>query len=168
MLNFSKNPSDHPDRFTKERPGNDYYVFKIVKSTVVNSKNGNPQWLLAVDIAEGNYSEYFKRFPIRWYQVTNNDVGEEICATVLKRIVDSNPGLIDANVVNQTEFDESKVTGLLIGGKLTEEKRKNKTYKTIDFFCDAEYARRQKVKAVQQSVETKPQEPVVNNEDVPF
>jgi hypothetical protein len=138
MLNFSKPANQYPTSAKKAKPTG-YKVLKITKSYVGESSNKNPMWTLELDISEGKHVEYFSKYPLKWRQVLNTEIGEKIAAQVVQQIVSSNVGMIDPNAVNAVEFDESVVTGLNIGGKL---KLNEKGYVEVDSLCHVDYARK--------------------------
>jgi hypothetical protein len=123
---------------SSKKPTPGMYVCKIVKSEITKSKSGNPMLVLSLDIAEGNFTGAFSKYPRRWFQVVSNKVGQSVVSAVIKAVVESNVGMIDPNIINSKEFDESVLTGLIIGAKFVEG---DKGYLNIETLCAASVAR---------------------------
>jgi hypothetical protein len=143
MITFNKPVNEHTSGGGGKEKPTGYFVVKISKSFSSTSKAGNnPMWVIECDICEGKYTEFFKKYPLVWRQVINNEVGEEIASTTIQRIVESNEGMIDPTVITSNTFDESMVNGLIVGAKLEVEKGMNgKDYCKVKNFCSVEYAR---------------------------
>jgi len=141
MLEFNKNVSDHEAQApSREKPPVGYYVWKILKSQVTNSKAGNPMWVMDLDIAEGKFAGYYTKYPRIYRQVSNNEVGQEICATIVQRLAESNDSTFDTKALDSNKFDESVCTGMLIGGQLYEESYNNKMSRKVKNLCSTDYA----------------------------
>jgi len=111
--------------FTQVPPGG--YIMRIVNVEIKKTKTGKEMMVLNLDIAEGEYANYFtdrfledsKNNPVsnwkcRYYQLTSgSSVG--FFKGMIKSIEKSNDGYL-------FDFDESKLTWKLVGGLLQKEK----------------------------------------------
>lgn len=133
-INATPNPTGG---FKKPVPGG--YKCKIVSSKIAPSKaSGKPTWYIELDIAEGDFKGAFAKFPRKYNQSLNTELGKQIASRIIRQIVGEpdNKGLIDPAIAESSTFDESTVNGLIIGA-IFEQKGKWLDVKTL---CSSEYA----------------------------
>lgn len=144
---FNDDFYDNIDDGQSRKPPCKGYEMVILNAKDTKSKAGNPMLVLTLNIAKGDYKGFFEKNPLKMYLPYHTDSFKGRLTRVLKTIINDNPGVFSANVLDNNEFDESKLQGLLCGGVL---KYNDKGYLDIHYITSIE-------KALQKKVIEKPQ-----------
>lgn len=101
------------------RPPVGGYVLRCARTKGEPSTTGKPMLTLFLDVAEGEYKESFKEYPLRYNQTHADDDGLSRLKAIVEMFQASNPGLavVDAG----GNLDERLFVGKLIGAAIREE-----------------------------------------------
>lgn len=102
-----------------EMPPPGGYVLRVEDVSDNPSKAGNDMVTLSLDIAEGDHTGAFQKFPKKFFQLVN---GEHLpyFKGMLKSFEESNPPAKMKPVLNGLQFNADKLKGLFIGACLRE------------------------------------------------
>jgi hypothetical protein len=111
-------------RLTKPIAGG--YILKCIKVELIKSKEKQEMIILYFDIDEGTHEGYFKKYPLRFYNLYQDDTFISYFKALLTYFKNSNPESLKESDLQGDSFDERKLIGLKIGAVLREEEYSNK------------------------------------------
>ncbi len=123
------------------------YILGIVNAEEKISKGGNQMLVLSLDIAEGNFKNFYSKFSkecgknriLKHYRLLDNENAAEYLKGDIQAIENSNTNF-------KFEFDENKLIGKFVGAMLAEEEylKQDQTIGTvlkIKYLCSVYDAR---------------------------
>ena len=170
-LNFSNEvdgvSSIRPGEFQSLPAGG--YVCIVTAESVENSKSGNRQLILSLDIAEGEFARFFEKskYPPKYYQpLLSNGKVSGFFKALIEDFENSNS---DFNS-NHFNFDTKDIVNKKIGFVFSEEEREynGKIYTDVKprFFMTVDKIRNGDFKVPpKKTVERKPDTPVMDDND---
>lgn len=142
--NYDSTPAEERKPFT--RPPSGGYILRVIEAKEAVSNNGNDMVVFSMDIHEGEHKDAFKRFPIKFYQLTGGEHLGRFKGIMEAFAKSNNPQKFQVVIQGGTFYPE-RMAGFLIGGCIRDEEYKKqdtgeiKVKSAIAYLCSVERVR---------------------------